>query len=363
MRTFTLSALAAIVLALSAGDARAQVRFLDKVDVERFNRRIQGRVVDYTNNEGVDRRVFSRALGRPRDVYVYLPPGYDPARFAYPLVVYLHMAFVDEHTFVGSNRLVELDRLIARGEFPPTVVVSPDGTISGENRTDSPHSLFVNGCRGAFQDYLVDDVIPFVNGRYSVRPEREARALLGVSAGGFGAMNLALKRRDLFASVATVAAPLNLRYETDRHRGYFGNFDPASYQPTSEYDPGKVVGKFYLGFSKTRAGKYLDPVFGCEPDPAAAVARENPADLLASTGLRPGELNIFVNYPGRDSFNFDAQAESFAWLAASRGVCVTTERVPLAAHTLPYFVHNHLPAFRWLACHLLPPAPIPPAPR
>ena len=51
----------------------------------------------------------------------------------------------------------------------------------------------------------------------------------------------------------------------------------------------------------------------------AKVARDNPADLLLSTGLQPGELAMYVNYPGRDNYNFDAQDKSFAWLAAQRG--------------------------------------------
>jgi hypothetical protein len=81
----------------------------------------------------------------------------------------------------------------------------------------------------------------------------------------------------------------------------------------------------------------------------------NPAELLATTGLRPGELNIYVNYPGSDNFNFDAQDESFAWLACLQGVSITLERVPGGQHNYAYFRGNHLPAFRFVACYLLPP--------
>ena len=44
--------------------------------------------------------------------------------------------------------------------------------------------------------------------RYAVRPQREAHGLLGASAGSYGVMGLALKRRDLFGAVAALAAPL-----------------------------------------------------------------------------------------------------------------------------------------------------------
>jgi enterochelin esterase-like enzyme len=54
-------------------------------------------------------------------------------------------------------------------------------------------------------------VIPFLAAHYSIRPEREAHALVGTSAGGYGAMSLAIRHRDTIGAVATLAGPLNLR--------------------------------------------------------------------------------------------------------------------------------------------------------
>ena len=61
-----------IVLTLAL-PARAQ--YLSHVNLEKVNRRLAGDVVDFTKNHGADRRIFSPILGRPRDLYVYLPPG------------------------------------------------------------------------------------------------------------------------------------------------------------------------------------------------------------------------------------------------------------------------------------------------
>jgi hypothetical protein len=99
----------------------------------------------------------------------------------------------------------------------------------------------------------------------------------------------------------------------------------------------------------------MEPVFGDGDAVASRIIRANPADLIFTTGLQPGELAIYVNYPGRDNFNFDAQAESFHWLAAQRGIEVALVRDPNAAHRLPYFRDNMRPAFLWLGQHLLPP--------
>src|SRR5262249_41194879 len=152
----------------------------------------------------------------------------SPAR-AYPLVVYLHLGYVDEHTFLGWDRVGELDRLIQSGLLPPAGGAIPDGLIDGENRFNSPHSLFLNGLHGPVEDHLLFEVLPFVASRYSIRPEREAHALLGISAGGLGAASLALRHPDRFGAVATIAAPLNLRYTTCRGDSR-EDFDPSSYR-------------------------------------------------------------------------------------------------------------------------------------
>ena len=108
---------------------------------------------------------------------------------------------------------------------------------------------------------------------------------------------------------------------------------------------------------QVRAQRFMKPVFGEGEAVASRIMRTNPADLIFSTALQPGELAIYVNYPGRDNFNFDAQAESFQWLAAQRGIEVTLVRDPEAAHRLSYFRNNMRPAFTWLGQHLLPPVP------
>ena len=74
-----------------------------------------------------------------RDVYVYLPTGYTPAR-AYPLLVYLHLAYLDENWYVASDWIVQLDGMILRGEFPPAIVVSPRTARSRARTRSGPHT-------------------------------------------------------------------------------------------------------------------------------------------------------------------------------------------------------------------------------
>ncbi len=345
--------LVASLLLLASAAPAAEAQVFDLVSLKHLNGKLRGRVVDYTHNHGKDCRIYSPILGQPRDLYVYLPPGYDPS-VAYPLILFLHGADVDEHDFLDPGDLKELDAMMSRGEMPPTIIAAPDGTYEGANLLTSTHSLWVNGLGGRFEDHVVDEVVPFLMQTYSIRPERQAHGLLGVSAGGFGAMSIALKHRDLFGSVATLAGPLNMLYD-NAEGSYSAEFDPATYRERTVYEPNMVIARYYFGLVRRRVKTFLEPVYGTGPGVIARVARDNPADLIVSTDLRPGQLDMYVNYGGLDNYNFDAQDQSFAWLASRRGVAVDLTCVPGARHNLPYIEGAEPPAYQWLGRHLLPP--------
>src|SRR5690349_20733997 len=124
-----------------------------KEKLDRVNRRLSGHVVDYTHNHGADRRIWSPALNEWRDLYVYLPPGYDPSH-CYPLVLWLHGFLEGEQSFL--NFLAEpLDCAIAAGKLPPVIVAAPDGNVSGRPNPCGPVSFFLNSKVGKFEDYVI----------------------------------------------------------------------------------------------------------------------------------------------------------------------------------------------------------------
>jgi esterase/lipase superfamily enzyme len=334
--------------------ARAQL--LDFCNLDRANARLRGKVIDYTFNHGSDHRIFSPILGMRRDLYVYLPPGYDPRR-AYPLILFFHMASADEHYFVHSSLLKTFDSLIVAGAFPPVVVAAPDGLLGTASRFHREHSLFINGPNGRFEDHILQEVLPFLTANYSIRPEREAHALLGVSAGAYGAMSMAIKHREYFGAVASMAGALNLRYY-NADKVYFEDFDPETYRWKTRYDPNEVIGTYYHGLLRLRARRFMAPAFG-DRDIEPLLAQTNPADRLFTSDILPGELAIYANYGGRDNFNFDAQGESFAWLAGTKGIAVTLDRDPAGTHSMRYLRDNLQRALLWLGQHILPPTPDP----
>jgi pimeloyl-ACP methyl ester carboxylesterase len=335
----------------SAGPVQAQFQCL--VSLQHLNRQLAGCVVDLTHNHGHDNRIYSALLGMPRDLYVYLPPGYDPCK-AYPLVLWLHGAFGDEHAFLDTAQLPYLDQLILRGCCPPMIVACPDGTYGGRNWITATHSFYVNGRGGPVEAHLLQEVLPFLFTHFSIRPEPRAHAAVGVSAGGFGAIHLALKYPEVFGVAVSLAGPVNMRY-SNCHGNILEDFDPATYCWKTEFRPREVGGVFLGGLIKLRAGPFLQPVFGPRRVCAANIIRENPADLLFREDLAPGEPALYLSYPGRDNFNFDAHAQSFHWLARGRGLEVTLVGEPGAKHTMSYFRQHQQKAYHWLAQQVLPP--------
>src|SRR5262245_26604109 len=83
--------------------------------LERVNRRLHGQLVAFTRRRGEDCRIWSAALKRRRDLLVYLPPGYDPAK-KYPLALFLHGAAQDEQFFLQAI-VRPFDGAIAAGQL------------------------------------------------------------------------------------------------------------------------------------------------------------------------------------------------------------------------------------------------------
>jgi S-formylglutathione hydrolase FrmB len=141
-------------------------------------------------------------LGDPadRDLLVYTPPGYDPAR-RYPAVLAIVGYTGTGAMLFNADPLGEaldhrLDRLIASGACPPVIVAAPDCfTRVGGNQ-------YINSAgTGRYEDYVVDEIIPFVDAHYSTLP-RGRWGVFGKSSGGYGSIVLGMRRPDVFCALA-----------------------------------------------------------------------------------------------------------------------------------------------------------------
>jgi S-formylglutathione hydrolase FrmB len=294
--------------------------------------RLAGTLVDYTHHHGADHRFWSPVLGQWRDMYVYLPPGYNPAS-RYPLLLWLHGIAEDEGCFVSTS-LRAFDAAIAAGQLPPLIIAMPDGSWQGRPRLLGSRPLYLNSNLGNFEDFIVQDVLGFVASRFSLRPEREAHVIAGMSGGGGAAYRIALRYPALFGIVIGLSPPLNIRW-VDCHGDPFGNFDPSCWGWRNTIRGKEVVCKYYLGLVKVRMGSLVYPLFGHnEQDILAGLSRENPIEMLDQFDVQPGAYRMFVAYGGSDQFNIDAQVESFLYRARQRGLCVDVAYDPHGRHSL-----------------------------
>jgi S-formylglutathione hydrolase FrmB len=154
-------------------------------------------------------------LGDPvrRPILLYLPPGHDPAAATrWPAAYFLHGFGGSVHGWTSPQLFAptvpeRLDALVAAGAVPPTVGVFVDGAtaLGGTQWIDAP-------AVGRYQAYVAEDVVAWVDARLATIPRREARAVLGKSSGGYGALAMGRDRPHVFAHVVAHAADAGFEY-------------------------------------------------------------------------------------------------------------------------------------------------------
>lgn len=138
-----------------------------------------------------------------RQIPVYLPPGYDDDQTRrYPVIYWLagHGGSGPWTLNVvpwGESYSERIDRLIRTGAMEPCIMALPDCfTIFGGSQYVNSSAL------GNYEDYLSEEIIPYVDSHYRTLPAREHRAVAGKSSGGIGAVAQSMHRPDLYSAVA-----------------------------------------------------------------------------------------------------------------------------------------------------------------
>jgi enterochelin esterase-like enzyme len=154
----------------------------------------------------------SKSIDKAREALVYLPPGYDGGTNRYAVLYLLHGAGGDER--VWNERMqanVILDNLIADGELEPLVVVMPHGFTNRMPNDDRPRAA--GAYKAEMEEFAVDfvsDLVPLVESRYRVVTDRAHRAIAGNSMGGGQALRIGLTHPELFSSVASFSAAMQI---------------------------------------------------------------------------------------------------------------------------------------------------------
>ncbi len=137
-------------------------------------------------------------LDEPDEQYiqVYMPPSYSHSKLHYPVIYFLPGFGTDSqgHTDYFSEQTLA-SAMSGRG-VKETIVVVPNGA----NRLHG--SFYVNSLvTGNWEDYIIQDVVDYIDSHYRTIPKEEGRAIAGHSMGGFAALNIAMRHPGLFSAV------------------------------------------------------------------------------------------------------------------------------------------------------------------
>ncbi len=327
----------------------------DSADLHYISQNLKGRIIDYTANHGKDNRIWSRILWQRRDLYVYLPPGYQSCH-RYPLMIWMHGFADDEQSFL-RHIVPAIDQAICTGKMPPLIVVAPDGSISGEPKVHQNASFFLNSSTGSYEDFVLQDVWDFVVSRFPIRHEREAHILAGHSTGGLAAYHHGIKHSYAFGVVIGVNPPLNLRW-TDKNGFYPANFNPYDWGWRQQAGNGREVLGRLKGMKTIRIEDWFGPLFAVGGTPLYDVSSINPVEMLNRYKICPGRLEMYAAYGGQDELNIDAQVESFLYVAKWMGLPVGVGYDRYGRHNIRT-VKRFIPGLcEWLAPRLTPYSPI-----
>ena len=120
-----------------------------------------------------------------RKLAVYLPAGYEGAAKRYPVVYYLPSPGEFKEEFYEHDVRAVLDRATKSGTIQPVVLVAVDMA------TPVGCSWYVNSpVTGNWEDFMVRDVVPYVDANFKTLATRDSRGLPGISWADMGRSGL-----------------------------------------------------------------------------------------------------------------------------------------------------------------------------
>jgi enterochelin esterase-like enzyme len=161
----------------------------------------------------------------PQHFRIYLPPCYDEkTKQRYPVLYLLHGQTYNDDQWIRLGAVTILDRVILSGEVKPFIVVFPDDRYW--NLEAGP----------GFGERLVNSVIPYIDSNYRTIPDRDHRAIGGMSRGAGWSFRLGFSHWDLFSIIGLHSLAV-LQKDASRLRNWMGEIPPSS-QPVIFMDIG-----------------------------------------------------------------------------------------------------------------------------
>ncbi len=152
----------------------------------------------------------SKASGTRRRLHVYTPPGYGKDTMTkYPVLYLLHGSGDNDSHWMHIGRAnVIADNLIAGGKAVPMLIVMPDGHVI-ERPAGTVDDRKRQEIRQAFEEDLLESVVPLVEANYRVRMDAGSRAIAGLSMGSAQSLMVGLGHTDRFAWIGAFSGAIS----------------------------------------------------------------------------------------------------------------------------------------------------------
>jgi enterochelin esterase-like enzyme len=190
---------------------------------------------------------FSKITNAWRRCFVYTPPDYDKnTSSSYPALYLQHGMGEDETgwSVQGKANLI-LDNLIAEKKAVPMIVVIDNGYASRPSQV-SPQSVSPSargaGMNSAFEEVMINEIIPMIDATYRTIADREHRAMAGLSMGANQTIQITMNNLDKFSYIGGFSGTSNFPGTEP--------LDPATFS-NGKFKDGKALNKqiklFWLG--------------------------------------------------------------------------------------------------------------------
>lgn len=253
----------------------------------------------------------SKILERAVPYCVLLPPSYDAEKTRrYPILYLLHGLGDNDQFLIHTGGMNLIEDLWEQHTIGELLIVTPAAGAS----------FYINSRDGKrrYEDFFLQEFIPGVEKRYRAQSSRSTRGIGGISMGGYGALHIAFRHPQLFASVGALSAALveklpNISAQNSRHLSQL-----------------RVLGDAF--------GSPFDAAFWNQNDPVT----------IARTTNLPG-LKIYFDCGSEDDYGFEAGAAALDKLLTSRHISHEFHLYP-GGHDWTYFA-EHLPALLEFESH------------
>lgn len=250
----------------------------------------------------------SQILRRAVRYCVYVPSGYDAGGAQrtsrrYPVLYFLHGLGDNEQTLFNSGGWTVLDDLRKQHRMGDFLIVAPEGR----------RSFYVNSADGSepYSDFFLKEFMPRIESKYRIQAGGAARAISGISMGGYGALRMAFAHPELFSAVSAQSAALIT--ETPQQ------LDAASQ-------------------SGSPLPAVLGPVFG-QPINVAHWNANNPFLLAKKNVVGLRKLAIYFNCGQEDNYGFEKGAAALDAELSKAGV-KHEYHLYAGDHSITYFLSH-----------------------